>query len=128
MRIPTVAALIVTVTLTLSAVPAAAFAAGQDGVENAGELVFFYNSSLGGSFVDIAKKKANLSCCTFITAGNGQGQSVKNNAASVKNWNTQKARIFYNSDYAGIYDTIDPLTAATLVNTYNNNASFKWVS
>lgn len=128
MRIMSTAAAIAAATLTLSLLPVPAFAAGQDGVENAGELVFFYNSSLGGSFADIAKKKSDLSCCTFITAGNGHGQSVKNNAASVKNWNTRKARVFYNSDYAGIYDTIDPLTAAALVNTYNNDASFKWVS
>lgn len=108
--------------------PHAAMAAGQNGVEESGELVFFYNSGFNGSFTDFAHKKNDLACCTFITSGNGHGQTVKNNAALVRSWNTDTARVYYNSDYMGIYDTIAPLTGAALVNTYNENASFKWIS
>jgi hypothetical protein len=54
----------------------------------------------------------------------GQGQAVKNNAASVNNGSTCKVRIYYNSYYSGAYQTIGVNTNANLNSTLKNeNAS-----
>lgn len=106
---------------------APAHAAGQDGTPNSGEFVFYFNSFQGGSLSDFASNKTDLLGYDFLTSGNGSGEPVKNNAASVANLKNQGARVYYNSGYAGISDYVNPLSERNLVDTKNENASFRWV-
>ncbi len=98
----------------------------------------FYNSNLAGDYRNIGyavydfDSVANgtsagpLTYCTFRSAGSGQ--RVKNNAASARNTHaTYTGALYYNSGYKGatdyIWGTVNQLEA-----TYNENASFNWVS
>ncbi len=101
----------------------------QDGLFNDAELIFFYNSIGGGygSASDFYYSKSSLSGYKFLSAGSGQGQYVKNNSASVINTDEFRARVYYNSDYGGPYDDVRANSARDLRNTYNDNASFRWV-
>ncbi|MFF7735279.1 hypothetical protein [Streptomyces sp. NPDC007984] len=77
----------------------------------------------------------NLAGYKFVTGGSGQGQAVKNNAASAKatfpgvgtSW-----VIYYNSGYAGACDAIRAYQeveyAYKLQNTYNQNASARFLN
>ncbi|CAL9527523.1 hypothetical protein ACH4UX_08980 [Streptomyces althioticus] len=56
----------------------------------------------------------------------GVGQKVKNNAASWANSGDRAGVSYYNSNYAGAYDVGNPNSKGQLVNTYNDNASFRW--
>ena len=112
--------------LSLSIAPAA-HAANQDGTINSNEFVFYYNSYWAGSFSDFTSAKSNLAGYVFLSSGSGQGQAVKNNSASVENYRNQHARVFFNSGYAGANDLVPALTGVQLSNTYNDNASFRWI-
>lgn len=108
--------------------PQRASAANQDGTINDNEFVFFFNSNLGGSYSDFASSTANLAGYTFLKGGlAGYGQYVKNNSASVTNLRGSTARVYFNSNYAGPYDTVNAASSRNLVNTYNDNASFRWL-
>ncbi|WP_200961785.1 peptidase inhibitor family I36 protein [Terrabacter sp. Soil811] len=73
----------------VAAAPTAQAATARNGVCETGEFCLYYNSGNGGSLVDLANSQSDYGtgsgCVTFVSAGNGQGQCVKNNAASV--WN-----------------------------------------
>ncbi|WAU79286.1 hypothetical protein O1Q96_05655 [Streptomyces sp. Qhu-G9] len=56
----------------------------------------------------------------------GVGQSVKNNAASWANSHDRAGLSYFNSNYGGAYDVGAPNSKGQLVNTYNDNASFRW--
>jgi hypothetical protein len=68
-------------------------------------------------------------------AGDGSGQAVKNNAASVRNCGPDNYRIYYNSGYAGHSQLFSSNTNCTLNGYYvnldstlkNNNASQHFV-
>jgi hypothetical protein len=88
--------------------------------------VFYYNSNVSGSATAFnGSSVPNLAGYTFLRAGAGQGQPVKNNAASFKNLSINHiATVFYNSNYSGACDTFAPLTYTNkLARTYNENAS-----
>jgi hypothetical protein len=103
--------------------------AALDGVCQSGEFCIYYNSGHQGSFTDFVLGVKDFSTVKFIAAGNGQGQLVKNNAASACNKDDNlDARVFFNSNWTGAYDTIPPNTCKNLVNTYNENASFEWIA
>ncbi|MDL5203990.1 hypothetical protein [Streptomyces sp. ALI-76-A] len=89
--------------------------------------VFYYNSNNSGSHTAFTRDGvANLAGYAFLSSGTGQGQGVKNNAASF--WNASidsVATVFFNSNYGGACDTFAPLSeTGRLARTYNNNASF----
>lgn len=106
----------------------AANAAAQDGVTHRSEFVFYYNSGWKGSLSDFKSSKANLAGYNFLSNGNGKGQAVKNNSASVANFHSSRnARVYYNSNYAGANDLVPKYTKIQLTNTYNDNASYKWL-
>lgn len=110
------------------AVPGAAHAAGQDAVIETNEFVFYYSSNFSGSYSDFSSSKADLSGYEFIKSGlSGYGTPVRNNSASVRNKRNQAARVYYSPNYLGVSDYIDPLESTNLVNTSNDNASFRWV-
>lgn len=112
--------------LLVASVLGAGHAAAQDGVSNDDEFIFYYNSGLAGSLSDFSAAKADLAGFTFVSSGSGQGQFLKKNAASVDNRRAVDARVYFNSNYAGAYDHVNADSSRNLVNTYNNNASFRW--
>ena len=105
-----------------------AVAAGRDGVLNVGEMAFYYNSGCNNSLSDFAAKKANLAGYKYLSAGAGKGTFVKNNAACAANARaSQNMRVYFNSNYMGVNDLIPAAQYGNLTNTYNENASFKWL-
>lgn len=112
------------------AVSAACFTtpAFADSCSENGGFVLYYNSNEAGSSACFFGSIPNFAGYTFTAAGAGQGQDVKNNAASASNWNVHTARVFYNSNYAGVYDDVGYLTSRNLVNTYNENASYELIN
>ncbi|QDY77572.1 hypothetical protein [Streptomyces qinzhouensis] len=91
---------------------------------------FYYNSGLTGSRTTFTGFRGtdgsiwDLASYKFLSSGNGQGLSVKNNAASFYNGSMQSATIFFNSGFEGPCDTVAALTNVNrLANTYNDNAS-----
>lgn len=108
------------------AAPAATAAPASVCSENFG-FVLYYNSNEAGSSACFFVAQ-NFAGEVFTTSGAGQGQPVKNNAASADNWGTHTARVFYNSNYAGVYDDVKSHTSRNLVNTYNENASWEWLN
>lgn len=107
-------------------VPAAAHASDQDAQVDGNEMIFFFNSNYGGSWSDFLSQRTNLAGYKFLTNGNGKGQYVKNNAASVSSWRNAAARVHFNSGFTGAYDYVQPYEDRNLTNTYNENASFDW--
>ncbi|WP_330459432.1 peptidase inhibitor family I36 protein [Streptomyces sp. NBC_00820] len=92
-------------------------------------LCLWYNSNEQGAYTLFFDAVPDFAGYSFDGAGAGQWQPVKNNAASATNWQTEiKARIYFNSNYGGVYDTIPESSSANLVKTYNENASFNWVN
>jgi hypothetical protein len=89
-------------------------------------MTFYYNSGYAGSYtVFRGFDHYSLNGYTFLTSGAGQGQYVKNNAASASNLAPYNLVIYYNSNLAGACDSIPEFEGASrLVRTYNNNASF----
>ncbi|WP_052499189.1 peptidase inhibitor family I36 protein [Streptomyces vietnamensis] len=116
--------------LTLAA---PANAADRDGACNTGELCYYFNSNFGGSLSDFYGNDPNLVDDAFLSSGNGQGQSVKNNAAGAKNIDpSHNVTVWYNRDYnfgtySGRSDTL-PANSQDGVfdNVYNQNASHSW--
>lgn len=122
--LPLVAALasIVPISTPASAAPGTSCNPGTYGC-----MRFFYNSNRAGSHTYFNANVSDLAPYTFLTSGNGQGQGIKNNAASVLNNASTFMTIYYNSGYAGPCDTVDSWSVADQLNhTYNQNASFRW--
>ncbi len=117
--------------LVISAALPSHAAGNQNGSVDYYEFGFYYNSStLGyGSVSDFAYAQANLTGYKFLTYGPGKGQYVKNNAAASYNRSPDYyARVYYNSNFAGKYDTIDRLWKGNLIPALKNeNASFAWI-
>lgn len=114
---------------------APAHAAARDGVCDAGEFCYYYNTGPAGSVSDFSTSVANYgtdpaTCYVFKTPGlAGYNQCIKNNAAAVRNLSSQTVRISYNSGNAGTYLDIAPGAALNLQGTalYNNNASHQFM-
>jgi Peptidase inhibitor family I36 len=127
MRLRLFAAALITTTGAL-AIPGTAHAAGQDGVIESNEFVFYYSLDYSGSYTDFAVAKSDLGPYDFVKPGlAGYGTPVRNNSASVRNKRNQAARVYYSPGYAGVSDYVDPLASRNLVATRNDNASFRWV-
>ncbi|MFF0294550.1 CHAP domain-containing protein [Kitasatospora sp. NPDC004615] len=111
-----------------------AFAASRDGVCDAGEFCYYYNSDNAGSISDFSGSLGDYgatqpSCYEFKGAGNGQGVCVKNNAASVWNRTGQTVRVYYNSNFGGASQDFAPGAKGNLNTTLkNNNASHQFLS
>lgn len=90
-------------------------------------LRLFYSSNRSGSSTYFwGSNVSDLAPYTFLTSGSGQGQGVKNNAASALNDSPYSSTIFYNSNYGGSCDTLTSYAIADQLHyTYNNDASFK---
>ncbi|MEV7176961.1 peptidase inhibitor family I36 protein [Kitasatospora sp. NPDC093679] len=91
-----------------------------------GKFCLFYNSNEQGSHMAMSSNVRDLAGYTFTSPGNGQGQHVKNNAASAVSNVCMTVRVYYNSNYSGPMDMFNYRNAANLVNTYNENASVRF--
>ncbi|GAB2483748.1 peptidase inhibitor family I36 protein [Jatrophihabitans fulvus] len=115
--------------LVLSAQPAAA--AGRDGTCNDGEFCYYFNSDNAGSISDFTASIGDYgttqpSCYDFKGDGNGKGQCIKNNAASVWNRTGKSVTVYFNSNYGGASQTFAAGAKANLNSTLkNNNASHR---
>lgn len=127
--------------MTVSVSPASA--AHKDGVceasqyslDGTGEMCLYYNSGQAGSVWDWRFSMGSVAnfdppgsgAQLFIGPGAGQGQLVKNNAASA--WNRfwgESVYVYYNSNFAGPADFVGSRTKVQLNRTYNENASMRW--
>lgn len=115
--------------LTGVALPSSAQAADRDGICNAGEFCYYYNSNHAGSVSDFTGSIGNYgatqpTCYEFRGPGAGKGICVKNNAASAWNRSTKPVTVYYNSDYQGTSQTIPAGGKVNLIPALkNNNAS-----
>ncbi len=116
------------------AVAGPASAASRDGACNSGEFCYYYNSNEAGSVSDFTDSLDDYgttqpSCYEFKGAGNGKGQCVKNQAASVWNRSGKTVRVYFNSNFAGAHQDFAPGTKGNLNATLkNNNASHELLS
>src|SRR5690606_6672041 len=124
----------VAVGMTVASVASAprAEAAGRDGKCDKGEFCYFYNSNNKGSISDFTESIDNYgtkqpSCYEFKGAGNGKGQCIKNNAASVWNRTGRTVYVYYNSNFGGKAQKIAPGYKGQLTTVYNENASHRIV-
>ncbi|MER5664740.1 peptidase M23 [Streptomyces mirabilis] len=94
------------------------------------DYCLWYNSGQKGGWTATYENIPNWSGWNFSDGGQGSsgvGTPVKNNAASYANSRDDKTGVsYFNSNYAGASDAAAPRTKGNLVNTYNNNASFRW--
>ncbi|BFV55035.1 peptidase inhibitor family I36 protein [Kitasatospora sp. CMC57] len=93
-----------------------------------GQFCLFYNSNEQGSHMVVRSSIPDLAGYTFTSPGNGQGQHVKNNAASAVSNVCMTVWVNFYSNYGGPRDMFNYRNAANLVNTYNENASVKFAS
>ncbi|MEV4357937.1 peptidase inhibitor family I36 protein [Nonomuraea sp. NPDC049625] len=117
-------------TVLATAPPVAA--AGRDGVCDSGEFCYYFNSGNQGSISDFTGSVADYgtkqpSCYDFKGPGNGQGQCVKNAAASAWNRTGTTVRVYYNSNHAGEYQDFPPGAKGNLNSILKNqNASHQF--
>ncbi|MEU5340020.1 MULTISPECIES: peptidase inhibitor family I36 protein [unclassified Streptomyces] len=125
-----IAAVVGAIALSIGSIAPAAAGDPDDCTE--GSACLYYNSNLGGAFVDDTGDNIDnydpwkYSYRQSGTGGsNGIGQYVKNNAASISSGNdTGGYRVYFNSNYAGVYQTIGGNSWANLNSQLkNNNAS-----
>ncbi|MFF2526986.1 hypothetical protein [Streptomyces liangshanensis] len=104
------------------------------------KFAIYYNSNYAGAYRNIGysvydfgdervggSPQGGLQPLNFCHGGAGNGQGIKNNAASVKNKHaTYWAIVYYNSGFKGTSEAIS--RQANLTTTKNNNASFEWYS
>jgi hypothetical protein len=110
--------------------PAAEAATYPNGVCDVGEFCLYYNSSSYGygSLYDYPWNKPRLySTDTFVSAGAGQGQLVKNNAAAYWNRTQMKVDVYTGSGYSGSRGTVYPNSSGNFSAGYKNNVeSFRF--
>ncbi|MFD0901574.1 peptidase inhibitor family I36 protein [Actinomadura sediminis] len=131
-RILTVSTAAIALGSAASVLAAPASAASRNGVCESGEFCYYYNSNNQGSVSDFTGSIANYgteqpSCYEFKGAGNGKGQCIKNNAASVWNRSGKTVRVHYNSNYGGAYQDFKAGAKGNLNATLKNqNASHQF--
>ncbi|WP_018158030.1 phage tail tip lysozyme [Demetria terragena] len=114
--------------IVVTTIPAAQ-AADRNGVCDTGEFCYYFNSDQKGSVSDFTKSVGNYEtkqpdCYEFKGPGNGKGQCIKNNAASAWNRSSKAVFVYFNSNYGGAFQKIEPGQKAQLNSAvYNNNAS-----
>jgi len=130
----TLAAVIAAAGMLAAEAPAAQAATARNGICEAGEFCYYYNSNQAGSVSDFSTSLGDYgtsqpSCYEFRGPGAGYGLCLKNQAASVWNRSSQTVRVFYNSNYAGAYQDFAPGASGNLSSTLkNNNAAHMFIS
>ncbi|PZU33951.1 MAG: hypothetical protein DI576_05770 [Actinomyces sp.] len=100
----------------------------RDGVCEAGEVCFYYNSDQQGSVSDFSSSIENYGtsqpgCYDFKGPGAGQGECIKNNAASVENRTAAPVTVYFNSGHKGDTEVIPAGASVNLDEFKNKNAS-----
>ncbi|AEN10581.1 MULTISPECIES: peptidase inhibitor family I36 protein [unclassified Streptomyces] len=95
---------------------------------SSGFACLYYNSGRAGAVFRQGNDGKPLSISnyagyTFYGTGNGSGQAVKNNAASIQNSRSGKYAVYYLSGYSGPADIALANSGRNLDFTYNENAS-----
>ncbi|GAA0971891.1 hypothetical protein GCM10009555_024010 [Acrocarpospora macrocephala] len=117
---------------TVLATASPASAANRDGICQAGEFCYYFNSNNQGSVSDFTGSVADYatkqpSCYDFKGPGNGKGKCIKNAAASVWNRSSKTVRVYYNTGHTGTYQDFAPGAKGNLNSTLKNqNASHKF--
>lgn len=114
-------------------IAAPASAASRNGSCEDLEFCYYYNSNNAGSVSDFDTSLASYgdtqpTCYEFRGAGAGQHQCIKNNAASVWNQTRATVRVYYNTNYSGVYQDIPAGYKGNLSALYNENASHQVLS
>jgi hypothetical protein len=106
----------------------------RNGVCEVGEFCLYFGSNLSGSVSDFTGSipdygPSQPTCYEFKGPGAGQGQCVKNNAASASNKTTaNNVTVYVNSNYGGQGDLFVPGEQGNLIAALkNNNASHRFV-
>lgn len=106
------------------AAPAAQAATAGNGICEDGEFCIYFNSNQAGSMRDFSGSVSTYgtgsTCLKFVSSGNGRGQCVKNNAASVWNRKSVPVTVFRKSGYAGSIDSIPGGARANLLAALKN--------
>jgi surface antigen len=108
-------------------------AVDRNGVCDAGEFCYYYNSNHTGSVSDFRSSVANYAtaqpaCYDFKGIGAGKGLCIKNNAASVWNRSASTVRVHFNSNYGGSAQSVAPGAKVNLNTTLRKqNASHLFV-
>ena len=111
-----------------------AMAATRNGVCQAGEFCYYFNSNNKGSVSDFTGSVADYgtkqpSCYDFKGPGSGRGKCIKNEAASVWNRSKKTVRVYFNSRYGGAYQDFRPGSRGNLeTGMKNQNASHRFLS
>lgn len=100
-----------------------ASAVTRDGYLDIREFGLFYNSSLGGSFIDLYMADSDLANDRFITPGPGQGYAVGNNAASYFNKDKVTWYVYTGAGAGGIEGWIPADRFGTFSTTFKNQVS-----
>ncbi|MEO3873712.1 peptidoglycan DD-metalloendopeptidase family protein [Nonomuraea sp. B12E4] len=109
-----------------------ATAASRDGICQAGEFCYYFNSNNQGSVSDFTGSVADYattqpSCYDFKGPGAGKGKCIKNAAASVWNRSSKTVRVYFNTGYAGSYQDFAAGAKGNLNATLKNqNASHQF--
>ncbi|MEV8635798.1 peptidase inhibitor family I36 protein [Streptosporangium sp. NPDC051023] len=98
-------------------------------VDPCNDICFYWGSNLSGSVRSYTRGevRADFGGDTFTSIGDGQGERVKNNAASVYNDTSLTAEVCYNENYGSPCDLVSPYSWRNLNHTWNDNASFHWL-
>ncbi|MER5712498.1 hypothetical protein AB0B13_14165 [Streptomyces sp. NPDC042898] len=100
-----------------------ASAVTRDGYLDIREFGLFYNSSLGGSFIDLYMADGDLANDRFISPGPGQGYAVGNNAASYFNKDKVTWYVYTGASAGGIEGWIPADRFGTFSDTFKNEVS-----
>ncbi|HEX5116095.1 MAG TPA: peptidase inhibitor family I36 protein [Pseudonocardiaceae bacterium] len=128
----TIAGAALAITAPLMAIGTPAFAAARDGVCDSGEFCYYFFSGEQGSLSDFTGSVANYgttepTCFDFKGPGTGQGQCIKNNAESVWNRSSRTVTVFFNSNFGGPFQNIEPGQRIDLIPAlFDNNASHEF--
>lgn len=118
-------------TLTANSAQASA---GRNGVCETGEFCLYFNSNQQGSVSDFTDSVSDYgttlpTCYVFKGSGAGQGECMKNQAASVRNRTSVPVTVYFNSGFGGASQTIAAGASANLNATLKNqNASHRFGS
>lgn len=102
--------------------------ADGDGRCDGGDACFYWGANFTGSLRDYSSNRADFGNDRFVAPGAGQTENVKNNSASVKNYDYNlPMQICYNEWYGEPCQTISAAGEANLQSGIaNDNASFRW--
>lgn len=100
-----------------------------------GEICLYYHQNLTGAIMDRSYDQgpvADLNSEHFhasnrIQPTDGAGKAVRNRAASAENGQSgYSVYVYYYTNYSGPADFVGSLHSVNLVNTRNNDASYRW--